>query len=95
MSNKNEASNFIEKIINDDIKNKKYSRKIHTRFPPEPNGYLHLGHVKSIMLNYGIAEKYDGIFNLRFDDTNPLKEDEKFVKSIIDFILQLSIKFLL
>ncbi|MDW7667457.1 MAG: glutamine--tRNA ligase/YqeY domain fusion protein [Bacillota bacterium] len=84
MSNKNETNNFIEKIINDDIKNNKYSRKIHTRFPPEPNGYLHLGHVKSILLNYGIAQKYDGIFNLRFDDTNPLKEDEKFIESIIE-----------
>ena len=74
--------NFITNIINDDIKSEKY-KKIITRFPPEPNGYLHIGHAKSICINYGIAEKYNGICNLRFDDTNPLKENTEYVNSII------------
>ena len=79
-----EANNFIEKIIDKDIKQKTYSRKIHTRFPPEPNGFLHIGHAKSICLNYGLAEKYEGNFNLRFDDTNPIKEDNTYIDAIID-----------
>ncbi|PNH22488.1 glutamine--tRNA ligase [Megasphaera hutchinsoni] len=74
--------NFIESIIEKDIQEKKYGDRIHTRFPPEPNGYLHIGHAKSICLNFGIAKKYGGITNLRFDDTNPSKEDTEYVNSI-------------
>lgn len=81
-----ESVNFIQKIINDDIANRKYDARVHTRFPPEPNGFLHIGHAKSICLNYGLAVKNNGKFNLRFDDTNPVKEDESFVKSIIEDI---------
>ena len=72
---------FIRETIRDDMKDGVYS-KIHTRFPPEPNGYLHLGHIKSICLNFGIAKEYNGLCNLRFDDTNPLKEEDEYVKSI-------------
>ncbi|EGS33098.1 MULTISPECIES: glutamine--tRNA ligase/YqeY domain fusion protein [Megasphaera] len=74
--------NFIESSIEKDIQEKKYGDRIHTRFPPEPNGYLHIGHAKSICLNFGIAKKYGGITNLRFDDTNPSKEDTEYVNSI-------------
>ena len=82
--NKIEEKNFIEKIIDDDNKSNKWGRRVHTRFPPEPNGYLHIGHAKSICLNFGIAEQYSGKCNLRFDDTNPLKEEVEYVKSIIE-----------
>ncbi|WMJ78672.1 MULTISPECIES: glutamine--tRNA ligase/YqeY domain fusion protein [unclassified Sedimentibacter] len=78
-----ESVNFIQKIINEDLENKTYGDRVHTRFPPEPNGYLHVGHAKSICLNYSLAKKNNGIFNLRFDDTNPTKEDDSFVESII------------
>jgi len=81
-------TNFIRKIINDDLENGKHSF-IKTRFPPEPNGYLHIGHAKSICLNFGTAKYYDGFCNLRFDDTNPTKEDIEYVKSIKEDILWL------
>ena len=76
------SSNFIYSIIDEDLKSGKHPEGIHTRFPPEPNGYVHIGHAKSICLNFGTAEKYAGLCNLRFDDTNPTKEDTEYVDSI-------------
>ena len=76
------APNFVQNAIEEDLKNGKYQEGIHTRFPPEPNGYLHIGHAKSICLNFGLAERNQGLCNLRFDDTNPTKEDTEYVDSI-------------
>ena len=76
-------SNFIRDIIDEHIKTGKFDGKVHTRFPPEPNGFLHIGHAKSICLNFGLAQDYGGLCNLRFDDTNPEKEEDKYVQSII------------
>ena len=77
-------SHFIKRIIDTDNESGKWNGRVHTRFPPEPNGYLHIGHAKSICLNFGLAEEYGGKCNLRFDDTNPLKEEEEYVRSIIE-----------
>src|SRR6185295_16305377 len=73
---------FIRRVVEEDKRTNKWSGRVATRFPPEPNGYLHIGHAKSICLNFGVAEEYGGTCNLRYDDTNPSKEEEEYVKSI-------------
>lgn len=78
--------NFIEQIVESDLKAGKNGGRLNTRFPPEPNGYLHIGHAKAICMDFGIAEKFGGTCNLRFDDTNPVKEDVEYVDSIMEDI---------
>ncbi len=92
MSIENGSSNFIRNIIVDDLESGKH-KEIITRFPPEPNGYLHIGHAKSILLNFGLAEEFNGKTNLRFDDTNPVKEDTEYVESIKEDVEWLGVKW--
>ena len=73
--------NFVEQLVYDDLKEGKNGGRLNTRFPPEPNGYLHIGHAKAICMDFGVAEKFGGTCNLRFDDTNPVKEDVEYVDS--------------
>jgi len=75
-------AHFIQNIISEDLESNKFEGRVHTRFPPEPNGFLHIGHAKSICLNFGLAAEFGGRCNLRFDDTNPIKEEDEYVKSI-------------
>jgi glutaminyl-tRNA synthetase len=84
MTDPEPARDFIRDIINEDLRTNKYGGRVHTRFPPEPNGYLHIGHAKSICLNFGIAADFNGLCNLRFDDTNPIKEEQEYIDSIIE-----------
>jgi len=86
-------SDFIREIISTDQQSGKHEKRVHTRFPPEPNGYLHMGHAKSICLNFGIAQEFNGRCNLRFDDTNPEKEEQEYVNSIIDSVRWLGFDF--
>ena len=78
------SRHLIEQVIDEDLETGKYDGRVHTRFPPEPNGYLHIGHAKSICLNFGLAEQYNSLCNLRFDDTNPVREEEEYVQSIME-----------
>ncbi len=80
------STDFIRQVVEEDLRTNKYDGQVHTRFPPEPNGYLHIGHTKGICINFGIAEDYGGFYNLRFDDTNPTKEEVEYVESIIEDI---------
>lgn len=91
-----EATNFIEQIINEELEAGKFAEtgnEIHVRFPPEPNGYLHIGHVKAMCINFGVKEKYHGTLNLRMDDTNPAKEDYEYVNSIVDAVKWLGFEY--
>lgn len=85
--------NFLEQIVEKDLKENLNGGRVQTRFPPEPNGYLHIGHAKAVCIDFGIAEKYNGVCNLRFDDTNPVKEDVEYVDAIMEDIKWLGFKW--
>ena len=87
------ATNFLRQIIDEDIRKNTWGGRIATRFPPEPNGYLHIGHAKSICLNFGLAHDYGGVCHLRFDDTNPVKEDQEYVDAIMDAVRWLGFRW--
>src|SRR5687768_13662296 len=90
-NNEREGLDFIRRIVEDDLRTGKWGGRVATRFPPEPNGYLHIGHAKSICLNFGVAQEYRGICNLRYDDTNPEKEEVEYVKSIEEDVRRLAL----
>ena len=92
-TNEKKSRNFIEEIIDEHNKSGRFNQKVHTRFPPEPNGYLHIGHAQSICINFGIAQEYGGKTNLRFDDTNPTKEEVEYVESIKEDVRWLGFKW--
>ena len=92
MDNKNTSSNFIRDIVIEDLKSSKV-KEVVTRFPPEPNGYLHIGHAKAIVLNFELADEFGGRTNLRFDDTNPTKEDTEYIESIKEDVAWLGFKW--
>ena len=88
-----QSRDFIRQVIDEDNRTKKYNGRVHTRFPPEPNGYLHIGSAKAIWVNYGIAHEYGGKFNLRFDDTNPIAEEKEFIEAIVEDVKWLGADF--
>src|SRR2546429_7577779 len=87
-----EGLDFVRRIVEEDLRTGKWKGRVSTRFPPEPNGYLHIGHAKSICLNFGIADEFGGTCNLPYDDTNPEKEEEEFVKAIKQDVEGIGIK---
>ncbi len=93
MEDSSQSRDFIRQVIDEDIRTGKYDGRVHTRFPPEPNGYLHIGSAKAIWVNFGIAEEYGGKFNLRFDDTNPIAEEKEFIDAIIEDVKWLGADF--
>src|SRR3982750_3152980 len=88
-----EGLDFVRRIVEYDLETDKWGGRIATRFPPEPNGYLHIGHAKSICLNFGLAHDYHGVCHLRFDDTNPVKEDQEYVDSILETVRWLGFRW--
>ncbi|NJW54999.1 glutamate--tRNA ligase family protein, partial [Salinimicrobium oceani] len=93
MAEEKRSLNFIEQLIEEDLKNDYKKEDLQFRFPPEPNGYLHIGHASSICLNFGLGEKYNAPVNLRFDDTNPIKEEQEYVDAIKSDVLWLGFKW--